>query len=308
MPAHIQRNFNGGKRVMRIGTFPVGIAAQTFQRCARRAAHSSFVRRVRDSVPGEIIIGVDRLDYSKGLPLRLDAFERFLIGNPQCRGKVTYMQITPKSRSDVPEYVDMERAMDAAAGRINSTYGDVSWTPMRYTNRPYTRTALAGLFRVARVGLVTPLRDGMNLVAKEYVAAQDPGNPGVLILSRFTGAAAEFGAAALLVNPYDPEAVAAALARAIAMPLEERIERHGKLFETLKRNDVAAWGDRFLATLTEAPEIARPRSPANSVAADSPSRNGGREKSVALPHPLVPSAIATPRQAAVALTGVSPRR
>ena len=116
MTAHIQRNFSGGRRVMRIGTFPVGIAAEMFQRCARRAAQSSFVRRVRESVPGGIIIGVDRLDYSKGLPLRLDAFERFLVGNPECRGKVTYMQITPKSRSDVPEYVEMERAMDAAPG------------------------------------------------------------------------------------------------------------------------------------------------------------------------------------------------
>jgi trehalose 6-phosphate synthase len=251
MPAHIQRTFNGGKRVMRIGTFPVGIAVDTFQRCARRAARSAFVGRVRGSVPGAIILGVDRLDYSKGLPLRLEAFERFLIGNPQWRGKVTYMQITPKSRSDVPEYVEMERAIDTAAGRINGTYGDVSWTPVRYTNRSYSRTALAGLYRSARVALVTPLRDGMNLVAKEYVAAQDSKDPGVLILSRFAGAAAEFGNSALLVNPYDPEAVGSAIARAIDMSRDERIQRHGKLFEALKHNDVAAWGDRFLATLAE---------------------------------------------------------
>ncbi|HEX4078173.1 MAG TPA: trehalose-6-phosphate synthase [Rhizomicrobium sp.] len=251
MPAHIRQSFEPGRRVMRIGTFPVGIAAETFQRCARRATRSAFVRRVADSVPGVIIIGVDRLDYSKGLPLRLDAFERFLTANPQWRGKVTYMQITPKSRSDVPEYAEVEHAMDTAAGRINSTYGDVSWTPVRYTNRPYSRTALAGLYRASRVALVTPLRDGMNLVSKEYVAAQDPADPGVLILSRFAGAAAEFGASALLVNPYDPEAVGAAIARAIAMPREERVARHAKLFEALERNDVAAWGDRFLSALTE---------------------------------------------------------
>lgn len=308
MPAHIQRNFHGGKRVMRIGTFPVGIAAQTFQRCARRAAQSSFVRRVRDSVTGEIIIGVDRLDYSKGLPLRLDAFERFLIANPQCRGKVTYMQITPRSRSEVPEYIEMERAIDTAAGRINGTYGDVSWTPMRYTNRPYTRTALAGLFRMARVGLVTPLRDGMNLVAKEYVAAQDAKNPGVLILSRFTGAAAEFGPAALLVNPYDPDAVAAALARAIAMPLEERIERHAKLFEALKRNDVAAWGDRFLATLTESADTARTRPQTGALSAESPGHNGTWGKGVALPLPPVPPAITKSRMSPPSLAGISSRR
>jgi trehalose 6-phosphate synthase len=219
------------------------------------------VTGVLDSVPGDIIIGVDRLDYSKGLTLRLEAFERFLVANPQCRGKVTYMQIAPKSRSDVPEYAEMERAIDTLAGRINGTYGDVSWTPMRYTNRPYSRTALAGLYRSARVGLVTPLRDGMNLVAKEYVAAQDAADPGVLILSRFAGAAAEFGSAALLVNPYDPEAVAAAVARAITMPREERIERHSRLFAALQRNDISAWGDRFLASLLEAASPHHQRKP-----------------------------------------------
>jgi len=264
MPAHIPLSRGNGERVMRIGTFPVGIAAETFQRCARRASRSSFVKRVLDSVPGSIIIGVDRLDYSKGLTLRLEAFERFLLANPLCRGNVTYMQITPKSRSDVPEYADMERAIDALAGRINGTYGDVSWTPMRYTNRPYSRTALAGLYRAARVALVTPLRDGMNLVAKEYVAAQDIADPGVLILSRFAGSAAEFGTAALLVNPYDPEAVGAAVGRAITMPRKERIERHGRLFAALKRNDISAWGDRFLSSLTESPPSPHHRDPLRS--------------------------------------------
>ena len=158
---------------------------------------------------------------------------------------------------------------------------------------------------MARVGLVTPLRDGMNLVAKEYVAAQDPANPGVLILSRFAGAAAEFGPAALLVNPYDPDAVAAALGRAIAMPLNERIERHNTLFATLKRNDVAAWGDRFLATLTEVPETARSRRSAGTAATDSSFHNGAT--CVPLPHPL-PAAIAAPRLPPPALAAISPRR
>jgi trehalose 6-phosphate synthase len=283
MPAHIRRSSDGRNRVMRIGTFPVGIAAEAYQRCARRASRSSFVKRVLDSVPGAIIIGVDRLDYSKGLTLRLEAFERFLVANPQCRGKVTYMQITPKSRSDVPEYAEMERTIDALAGRINGTYGDVSWTPMRYTNRPYSRTALAGLYRAARVALVTPLRDGMNLVSKEYVAAQNPDDPGVLILSRFAGAAAEFGSAALLVNPYDTEAVGAAIARAITMPREERVERHGRLFATLKQNDVAAWGDRFLATLMENAKppqkrgtaLAHPQTPRRNVANWEKTASGG---------------------------------
>ncbi|HEY6579204.1 MAG TPA: trehalose-6-phosphate synthase [Rhizomicrobium sp.] len=306
MPAHIQRSFDGDKRVMRIGTFPVGIAAETFQRCARRAARSAFVGRVLESVPGAIIIGVDRLDYSKGLPLRLEAFERFLTANPQCRGKVTYMQITPKSRSDVPEYAEMERAIDGAAGRINGTYGDVSWTPVRYTNRPYSRTALAGLYRSARVALVTPLRDGMNLVAKEYVAAQDPEDPGVLILSRFAGAAAEFGASALLVNPYDPEAVGAAIGRAIAMPREERVARHEKLFEALKRNDIAAWGDRFLGTLTKSQKAQPPRNPVQPLQAIESARNIVRPVTpfAAGRAPAIPGAAA----AAPVNLGAAPRR
>src|SRR5437667_9892221 len=143
------------------------------------------------------------------------------------------MQIRPKSRSDVPEYVEMERAMDTAAGRINGTYGDVSWTPMRYTNRPYSRTALAGLFRAARVGLVTPLRDGMNLVAKEYVAAQDPDDPGVLVLSRYAGAARELDAA-LIVNPSDIDGVAHAIYTALTMSILERRERWAAMMAKLR--------------------------------------------------------------------------
>jgi len=159
------------------------------------------------------------------------------------------MQITPKSRSEIQEYADIAQLIDTAAGHINGTYADVSWTPVRYISKAYSRTALAGLYRSARVGLVTPLRDGMNLVAKEYVAAQNEMDPGVLILSRFAGGAAEL-ASALLVNPYDPEAVGAAIARALSMPMEERIARHSRLFEALLVNDIKDWGNRFLAALT----------------------------------------------------------
>lgn len=249
MPAHISRSLESGPRAMRIGTFPVGVDTIAFNRMARRALRLPFVQRVIDSIPGEMILGVDRLDYSKGLAHRLEAFERFLVANPQFRGTITYLQITPKSRIAIPEYAEMEREIEAAAGRINGTYGDVSWTPVRYTNRTYSRTVLAGLYRSARVGLVTPHRDGMNLVSKEFVAAQDADDPGVLILSRFAGAAAEFGAA-LLVNPYDPEAVGAAIARALQMPRSERVSRHARLAEALQHNDISTWGERFLATLT----------------------------------------------------------
>ncbi|MBV9572129.1 MAG: trehalose-6-phosphate synthase [Alphaproteobacteria bacterium] len=249
MPAHIPRRIGVHDRTMRIGTFPVGIETREFTRRAERAARSSFVREVRDSVAGALMLGVDRLDYSKGITLRLDAYERFLVANPNWHGEVTYAQITPRSRSSIHEYAQMEHEIDTAAGHINGTYGDLSWTPLRYTNKPYTRTALAGLYRAARVGIVTPLRDGMNLVAKEYVAAQDPANPGVLILSRFAGAAAEFGDA-LIVNPYDPEAVGSAIRRALEMPLDERIQRHGNLYRALLDSDIRFWGDRFLSSLT----------------------------------------------------------
>jgi trehalose 6-phosphate synthase len=142
----------------------------------------------------------------------------------------------------------LEQAVGAAAGRINGKYGEVAWTPIRYLNRTYSRSALAGLYRSARAALVTPLRDGMNLVAKEYVAAQDPDDPGVLILSRFAGAAAECQQA-LLVNPYDPESVAAAIARALNMPLAERRERHSAMLATLARNGSTVWSTRFLESL-----------------------------------------------------------
>lgn len=263
MPAHINRSLESGPRAMRIGTFPVGVDTVAYNRIARRAVRSPFVKRVIESIPGDMILGVDRLDYSKGLPHRLEAFESFLIANPEFRGKITYLQITPKSRSAIPEYADMERQIEATAGRINGTYGDVSWTPVRYANRAYSRTVLAGLYRSARVGLVTPLRDGMNLVCKEFVAAQGPDDPGVLILSRFAGAVAEFSAA-LLVNPYDPEAVGTAIARALQMPRGERVSRHASLMEALLQNDISTWGQRFLASL---------------VAGGQPGQNGYREGS-----------------------------
>jgi trehalose 6-phosphate synthase len=154
----------------------------------------------------------------------------------------------------------MERDVSAVVGRVNGKYGEASWTPVRYVNRAHTRTALAGLYRGSRAALVTPLRDGMNLVAKEFVAAQDPENPGVLILSRFAGAAVECKPA-LLVNPYDSESVAAAIYRALSMPLEERRARQEALFRIVCENDIQHWPDRFLSALTgsETLEHAAPR-------------------------------------------------
>ena len=250
MPSRDPYTFQCVDRTVRIGIFPVGVETVQLNRLARRAVHSPFVRDVVESLAGRVmIIGVDRLDYSKGIALRMEAFDRFLSTYPEWRGKVTYLQITPKSRSEVQEYAEMERQIDETAGRVNGTYGEASWTPIRYVNRAHSRTALVGLYRSARAALVTPLRDGMNLVAKEYVAAQDREDPGVLILSRFAGAAVECEAA-LLVNPYDPESVGYALAQALSMPLEERRARHDASFRVLAANDVDSWGERFLIALT----------------------------------------------------------
>jgi trehalose 6-phosphate synthase len=241
--------FSCGGRQTRIGSFPVGIATDEFQRLARRAVQFSFVRDLIVSLENRrLVIGVDRLDYSKGLIQRMEAFERFYAMHPEWQGQATYLQIAPKSRSDIPEYHELEQAVSAAAGRINGMYGEVSWTPIRYLNRAYGRSALAGIYRSAHAALVTPLRDGMNLVAKEYVAAQDADDPGVLILSRFAGAAVECDQA-LLVNPYDADSVVSAIARALHMPLVERRERHGAMLARLERNGGTVWSTRFLQSL-----------------------------------------------------------
>ncbi len=240
-------------RTVEIGVFPVGVETEAFARLARRAIESHFVQEVVESLSGRaMIIGVDRLDYTKGIAERMDAFERFLTGFPDWRGHVTYLQITPRSRSSIPEYVEMARQVSSAVGRINGAFGEASWTPVRYINKAHSRTALAGLYRAARAALVTPLRDGMNLVAKEYVASQNEEDPGVLILSRFAGAAKEC-AAALLVNPYDPEGVGTAISRALSMPLTERRQRHEHNYMVLVKNDITHWAERFLGILEVPP-------------------------------------------------------
>jgi len=279
---HISFTLNG--RQTKVGSFPVGIEPRGFQALARRNVRSPLVKNLVASLGGRaLIIGVDRLDYSKGLVQRLEAFEIFLTGNPDWQGNVTYLQITPKNRSEIPEYLELALAVGSVAGRVNGKFGEVSWTPIRYVNRVYSRSVLAGLYRTARVGLVTPLRDGMNLVAKEYVAAQDPDDPGVLILSRFAGAAVR-GYRALLVNPYDSESVAGAIAQALAMPLEERRERHAALLHDILENNVDKWQKDFLDTLRNDDHTVREhgaatqrsnlRRPGASLDRSGPSRSG----------------------------------
>jgi trehalose 6-phosphate synthase len=199
-----------------------------------------------------LIIGVDRLDYSKGLLRRMDAFGRYLEKHPKAHGKVILLQVAPVSRGSVESYRDFRQELDREAARVNGRFARFDWTPVHYLNRALPRRTLAGLYRASRVGIVTPMRDGMNLVAKEYVAAQDPADPGVLVLSRFAGAAQRMKAA-LLVNPYDGEEIADAMHVAREMRPQERRSRHDELMTSLNEYDVGHWRREFVAALAAAP-------------------------------------------------------
>jgi trehalose 6-phosphate synthase len=240
-----------GERVLRAEVFPIGVDVSAVQGEALEAMSTDVVRRMIESlVARSLMMGVDRLDYSKGLVERFSAYEQFLETYPENRGRITYIQIAPLSRADVRAYVEIRHSLEQAAGRTNGRFADADWTPIRYLNRNFPHPTLMGFLRAAKVGLVTPLRDGMNLVAKEFVAAQDAQDPGVLILSTLAGAARELSSA-LLVNPYDVRAVSHAIQSALSMPLAERRERHASMMQVLRRNDIAAWTRRFVDALEQ---------------------------------------------------------
>jgi trehalose 6-phosphate synthase len=197
-------------------------------------------------------IGVDRLDYSKGLLRRMDAFGRYLESHPRAHGKVILLQVAPVSRGSIESYRNFREELDREAARVNGRFSRFDWTPVHYLNRALPRRTLAGLYRASRIGVVTPMRDGMNLVAMEYIAAQDPADPGVLVLSRFAGAA-QYLREALLVNPYDGEEIATAMHLAREMPVRERRQRHAALMRRLRAHDVARWRSDFIAALQDAP-------------------------------------------------------
>ena len=238
-----------GGRTIRAISCPIGIDADEFIAAANSPqAQATHRRMIESSIGRSLIVGVDRLDYSKGLEERFNGYRRFLETRPQTRANVYLLQIAPPSRSTVQSYQEIRANLDALSGRINGAHADLDWVPLRYVNHGFDRSVLAGVYRAARVGLVTPLRDGMNLVAKEYVAAQDPDDPGVLVLSRFAGAAAQL-TDALLVNPYSPDDLADALERALAMGREERIARWRALFANVREKDVIWWRNRFIDAL-----------------------------------------------------------
>jgi trehalose 6-phosphate synthase len=232
-------------RLVRVASFPIGIDVADFAR-ARRDVPLVQGRGMSR------VIGVDRLDYTKGLPQKFKAFGRFLEKYPQYRRQVVLTQIAPPTREDVEAYTDIRQQLESLAGSINGHFGELDWVPIHYIHRSTQRRRLVAIYRSSRIALVTPLRDGMNLVAKEYVASQDAEDPGVLILSRFAGAAEELEEA-LIVNPYDIYAMSDVIRTALEMSLEERQARHRALLGVVERNDIRAWCESFLAALARAP-------------------------------------------------------
>ena len=247
--ANLDLNFAATGSTAQAQAFPIGIDPDGFAEAARSAAISPDADRLRASMGTRILIlGVDRLDYTKGLPQRFRGYAQLLKRFPEHRNTVTFMQVAPVSRGDVANYRALRKELDELAGRINGEHAEFDWMPLRYITRAIPRTTLAGFFRQAKVGLVTPLRDGMNLVAKEYVAAQNPDDPGALVLSRFAGAAASMEGA-LLVNPYDADETAEALHAALTMGPEERRSRWLTMNTAIHHHTAATWARSFLAQL-----------------------------------------------------------
>ncbi len=246
------------ERNLDVRVFPIGIDPEGFA-AASATTDAADVAALRAHVgPRKLILGVDRLDYSKGIPERLEAYARLLELYPQWRRQVMMVQVSVPTRTDVPEYAELRHRVETLVGRINGTYGEADWVPVRYLYRSYPPVVLAQLYRAADVALVTPLRDGMNLVAKEFVAAQDANDPGVLVLSRFAGAAEEMGAA-ILTNPYHCDGMAVDLDQALRMELPERQSRHRELAAVVWRGTVDVWARDFLEALAAAPPPHLPR-------------------------------------------------
>jgi trehalose 6-phosphate synthase len=235
-----------GRRT-RVRAFPIGIIPEAFEPTSE-AEESEETTALLQSVEGRLVLGVDRLDYTKGIQERIEAFGRFLSLFPEWRGRVSYVQISVPSRADVLEYQEQRNRIESAVGRVNGEFGEAHWTPVRYLYRSYRRDQLSRFYRTADVCLVTPLRDGMNLVAKEFVAAQEPERPGVLMLSRFAGAAFELQDA-VLTNPFHAEGMARDLDRALRMPAEERAGRHARLLAAVRHTTAISWAESFVAAL-----------------------------------------------------------
>jgi trehalose 6-phosphate synthase len=229
--------------------YPIGIDCEHFMAAGDTGESRQTQQRMLASTRHRTaMVGVDRLDYSKGLPERLDGVARFFENNPHRVRDLVFIQIAPPSREDIGSYQKIRADLEQKTGRINGMYSRIDLVPVRYVNQGHSAAELFGIYRTSKIGLVTPLRDGMNLVAKEYVAAQDPDDPGVLILSRFTGAAEQL-TGALLVNPHSADDIAHAIATALDMPLEKRKARWEQMIAVVRDEDVTVWSDNFLRDL-----------------------------------------------------------
>jgi trehalose 6-phosphate synthase len=255
------RNFVTETRTL-LASFPIGIDATAFAADAVKAAARPDIARLRASLMGaKLVIGVDRIDYSKGLENRLRAFDRLFQTSPELKRQVSMLQIALPSRGQISTYCRLQSELATLVSEVNGKHGEIDWTPIRYLNKGFNQAALAGLYRAAHVGLVTPLYDGMNLVAKEYVAAQNPLDPGMLVLSERAGAAQQLDAA-ILVNPHDTEGIAEAVRTAMTMPLDERRERWQAMMAVLERDNIGAWFSDFMSALGESDRaLPRRRSP-----------------------------------------------
>lgn len=233
----------------RVAVFPIGIDPERFAQQAAKAMTHPDVTRLRRSLNGEkLAIGVDRLDYSKGLGNRIKAFDKMWMLYPHLKRRVSLLQIATPSRGVIEAYGNLQSEIARLVTDVNGAHGEVDWTPIRYLNKGFGQSVLAGLYRTAQVGVVTPLQDGMNLVAKEYVAAQSPADPGVLVLSKFAGAANELDAA-LLVNPHDIDGMARTIASALVMPLTERRTRWEAMMTKLNTHTIQQWFADFIDAL-----------------------------------------------------------
>jgi len=236
-------------RTTRLGFFPIGIDFDEFAQHAESEAVADAAWALREALPRrQLILGVDRLDYTKGIPQRLEAFRQALLRYPDLHGKITFVQVVIPSRTDIPEYADLKTEIERLVGEINGQFTQPGWVPIHYLFRSLDRTELLAYYRSAEIALITPLKDGMNLVAKEYCASSI--ETGVLILSEFAGAAPQMAAGALLVNPYDVYGVADAIYQAATMSEEERRSRLASLRDVVRQQDIYWWVNTFLQTGT----------------------------------------------------------
>jgi trehalose 6-phosphate synthase len=252
-----------------IGCFPVGISSEDFS--------GSPIERDAESPDLNRIIGIDRLDYTKGLPQKFRAYGKFLEDFPEHRRRIVLSQFAPPTRESVEAYADIRAELESLSGAINGRYGELDWVPINYIHRPMPRNELRDVYRSSRIGWVTPLMDGMNLVSKEYIASQDPADPGVLVLSKFAGSAEQLKDA-VLVNPYDPNEMVQALQSALEMPLDERVARHEKLHRVVRSRDSEAWGKSYFSALVKAGKRRSGRMPPSARVTEAMKRLGAAAK------------------------------